>query len=78
MTSYDVPAMTHLTMVIMLSSRRIIAWHDRYRSFFCFALGKEQSTNVTIVYKIVLTLVASMILVQFSFGVVKFLLYGAT
>ena len=38
MTFNDVPAMIRLTMVIMLSSRRIIVWHKR---FFCIALGER-------------------------------------
>jgi hypothetical protein len=45
MTLYDVPAMTHLTMVIMLSSRRIIAWHNRYRSFW-LGFGEEWSAII--------------------------------
>ena len=49
---YDDPAMIHLTMVIMLSSRKIIAWHNWYSSFFCIALGNEWSTIIAIVIQL--------------------------
>ena len=52
MTFYDVPAMIHLTMVIMLSSRRIRACHNRYRRFFSLALGKEWSTIIAITIRL--------------------------
>ena len=30
-----------LAMVIILSNKRIIVWHNRYKRFFCIALGER-------------------------------------
>ena len=76
MTFYDVPIMIHLAMVHVLSKRRIIAWHNRYRSFFCMALGKEWSTTVTIVRQVAWCFIVLIWLVKFLGCIIR--LYGAT
>ena len=52
-----------LTMVIMLSSRRIIDWHSMYMSFSCSALGGIWSLIVAILIQLAWCFVAHIMLV---------------
>ena len=53
MSFYDVPAMIHVAMVIMLSCRRIIVGITGIRVSFALHWRKEQSTIVAIVILVV-------------------------
>ena len=55
MTSYDVPAMTHLIMVIVLNSRRIIAWHNS-QELLLRGIGERVECDYNNYYTISLTL----------------------